>query len=67
MLLRSGQFPGLDGVDTYALARECVATALEAAYKRLDVPADAKRAETLASPSIIVPAAAVPVSEGVPS
>ena len=64
ILLKEGQFPGLDGVDTYELAQEAVADALEVVYDRLDNAADAKRAETIVSPSTIVPAAAVPVSEG---
>jgi hypothetical protein len=64
ILLKDGQFPGLDGVDTYELAQESVAAALEVVYERLDSSADAKRAETIMMPSTIVPAAAVPVNEG---
>lgn len=64
MLLRDGQFPCLDGIDTYELAQESVADALDSVYAKLDSAADAKRAETIVMPSTIVPAAAVPVSEG---
>lgn len=51
-------------MDTYELAQESVADALEVVYNRLDSTADAKLAETIVKPSTIVPAAAVPVSEG---
>lgn len=64
ILLKDGQFPGLDGVDTYELAQESVAEALEVVYDTLDSSADAKRAEAIAMPSTIVPAAGVPVNEG---